>query len=508
MTSDGGTILARAVTDGGDRLLSADDPLASLQLCCGGTIPGAIAIPALAELVRQARRTGLRLARSMAAQDGQDAIRAWVEIEPRGPGTRPNAAHNEGVGGADGDGDGKTGRTRGCAITVRHWHAVPLAPEDPSVGRRHRAAVDRAQADLVARLDARQCLVAVAGEAPDLLALIADMQRGLGRPWTDFVTVSCEHPGPGENREPSMDRRPLDGSTVEISGSSRKWRVTLEPLAGPGGASAGVGDALAGPAGDGFDLYLVAETLLAGDGGHAKDPPGLADGDHVFGRVFGRGLAPVLRRPIARIIANAETIRMRMAGPLEEQYTDFAADIVAAGEHLLTLVEDLADLEVIEADDFSTVTESIDLADVARRAAAILSGRARSKQILIVAPADDVSLPARADLRRTLQVLLNLIGNALHYAPEQTRIGIELARSAGCAQVTVADQGPGLSPEQQSRLFEKFERLGRSGSGGSGLGLYISRRLARAMGGDVTTASALGKGARFTLSLPGDWSVE
>jgi len=66
----------------------------------------------------------------------------------------------------------------------------------------------------------------------------------------------------------------------------------------------------------------------------------------------------------------------------------------------------------------------------------------------------------------------------------------------------VADQGEGLSAEQQARAFDKFERLGRTGDGGSGLGLYISRRLARAMGGDVMIDSAPGQGARFMLDLP------
>ena len=67
--------------------------------------------------------------------------------------------------------------------------------------------------------------------------------------------------------------------------------------------------------------------------------------------------------------------------------------------------------------------------------------------------------------------------------------------------VIVADQGPGLSDEDQARVFEKFERLGRSGDGGSGLGLYISRRLARAMRGDLTVESAPGQGARFILEV-------
>jgi signal transduction histidine kinase len=75
-----------------------------------------------------------------------------------------------------------------------------------------------------------------------------------------------------------------------------------------------------------------------------------------------------------------------------------------------------------------------------------------------------------------LQVLLNLIGNAIRYSPENSSISLILTGGAGVARITVADQGPGLSPQDAARVFDKFERLGRSGDGGSGLGLYISRR--------------------------------
>jgi signal transduction histidine kinase len=68
--------------------------------------------------------------------------------------------------------------------------------------------------------------------------------------------------------------------------------------------------------------------------------------------------------------------------------------------------------------------------------------------------------------------------------------------------VAVIDQGAGIDPADRERIFDKFERLGRDDSGGSGLGLYISRRLARAMGGDIVIGSAPGEGARFILSLP------
>ena len=101
-----------------------------------------------------------------------------------------------------------------------------------------------------------------------------------------------------------------------------------------------------------------------------------------------------------------------------------------------------------------------------------------------------------------LQILLNLVGNAIRYSPDDSQVWIRLDRIGSRALITVADQGHGLGEDQQERIFEKFERLGRSGDGGSGLGLYISRRIARAMDGDLTVESAPGQGARFTLSVP------
>ena len=113
-------------------------------------------------------------------------------------------------------------------------------------------------------------------------------------------------------------------------------------------------------------------------------------------------------------------------------------------------------------------------------------------------------MPVVAEFRRVLQILLNLIGNAIRYSPEKSTIAIRLEQVGPRALVVVADQGPGLSSEDALRVFDKFERLGRSGDGGTGLGLYISRRLARAMKGDLTVASEQGNGAAFALELPAE----
>lgn len=442
---------ARARTDAADRLVAADEPLLGLQLRCGGDIPGVIAIPALREAVGKARTLGLKLARPIIAQDGSDSVTAWVEIDPRDD---------------------------GCLIEFRHWRAKPLPSEDEAILARRKLAVEQQVAELHARLDARQNVLYAAAETAELAELAARMDAGRGRPWTDFVTI------PGSAHQQPLHWRLLDGAPVAVKGTERPWRATLVPVGLPGAEPAG------------FELYLGSDFPAP----QPAEPSPVAE--QIRARMIGREVAPVLRQPIARIIANAETIRSRLAGPLSEEYSGYAADIATAGQHLLALIDDLTDLEVVEADDFTTAPDRIDLAEVARQAAGILGVKARERGIRIDAPREGEAQPAVAEFRRVLQVLLNLVGNALGYAPEGSQIWIRLEQDGAAARVIVADQGPGLAPEQQQKVFEKFERLGRSGDGGSGLGLYISRRLARAMGGDLTVESAPGQGARFILTVP------
>jgi len=453
-------LLAQGRSDAAGRLVVASERLSELQFECGGELPGVIAIPALRELESKARTFGLKLARTIRASNGRDAITAWVEIEPDARG--------------------------GTDMRFASWQSAPLPPEDTAQIAEHRAAIDRTLAELVARLDQRQCLLSVECEAADLAGLCSAMKAGLGRPWTDFVSID------GANHQQPMHWRLLDGASLTIAGSQRKWRATLLPQQVPGRDPAG------------FELCLTADVPLP----QTRPLDAEASAPRNSQGLVGRNVAPVLRQPITRIIANAETIRTRLAGPLADEYSQYAADIAAAGQHLLALVEDLSDLEVVESEDFNTAPDRIDLAQVAQQAASILAGRAQEKGIAIDPPRQGESLGAIAESRRVLQILLNLVGNAIRYSPENSHIWIRLEDEGARARVIVADQGPGLSHEQQAKVFDKFERLGRSGEdGGSGLGLYISRRLARAMGGDLTVESAPGQGARFVLDIPADLAL-
>lgn len=447
--------IARARADSEARLIEADELVAGLQQRCGGEIGGRIAVPELLALVRKGLAYGLRLSREIAASDGDDRITAWVEVVP----------HRE-------------GEDVVCDIGIVSWHSDSLPHENETEIARLQAEIDCQLAELSARLGPNQNVLSVQSDAADLAELRERMELGIGRPWTDFV----EFPQIA-HRQP-VHWRLLDGARCLVAGSQRHWRATLVPLGQPEAGRSG------------FELYLTADTPLDDRQSSANE---LSGGT---APTLGHDIASVLREPIARIIGNAETIRSRLAGPLADEYSNYAGDISEAANHLLGLVDDLADLEAVEAVNFVTAPDAIDLADAARRASAMLGGRAQEKRIAIIVPGEGANQPAVGEFRRVMQVLLNLVSNAIRYAPEGRPIEISLGKSGNFAQITVADEGPGLSPEQQHLVFEKFERLGRSGDGGSGLGLYISRRIARAMGGDISIESAPGKGARFTLSIP------
>jgi signal transduction histidine kinase len=220
------------------------------------------------------------------------------------------------------------------------------------------------------------------------------------------------------------------------------------------------------------------------------------------GALFRKQLGPVLRQPLDRIIANAETMGSELLGPIRENYASYARDIANAARHLTALVEDLSDLEAVERPGFSTAKDDIELGDVARRAAGLLALTAADHRMTISLPDARTYVTAIAELRRVLQIMLNLITNAIRYSPDGTDVRVEVGAEDGFAYISVSDQGAGVDAEHHERIFAKFERLGRTGDGGSGLGLYISRRLARAMGGDLTVAAAKGGGAKFTLRLP------
>ncbi len=434
------------------RLLSADPRLLALQLSAGGDADGTLAVPQLASLARLARTLKVVVSRAVIAADGDVDIDLWVRAQPEGEIVR---------------------------LAIADWKERPKAIHS---------------ADYLAERNKTLSTMGSEGKwtanaAFRLLTVDDRLARHLPKSWKGerltkvFSLVQSE-----DGDFPILDAL-LDAESFSSQGATIFGQPELEVWLHGEAVKDGSGK-LSGYAG-GFRWASAPPANYADD-----DLVGAEDSQFV------ERLDQALRRPINEIISNADHISAQPDGPLKEDYVGYAGDIAAAGRHLLGLVDDLTDLQAVERNDFVVETERLDLVDVARRAAGLLGVRAADQSVQIDAPELDEQLWAKADFRRVLQIMVNLVGNAVRYSPSGAMVWIRAEQEGDLAALIVADQGKGLAIEDQERIFEKFERVDPNEPGGSGLGLYISRRLARAMGGDITVDSAPGLGARFVLTLP------
>ena len=236
------------------------------------------------------------------------------------------------------------------------------------------------------------------------------------------------------------------------------------------------GDALVGPNGS-FNGY---RAVLRAEAAQPSAEPQVA------------AIDDLLRQPLDRIIDEAQQIAGRAEGPLRSDYAAYASDIAAAARHLLAVLQSMGD-ESVKGQD------RVDLAAIAGEAIGLVQRQADERGVKLIREGEE-QLPVRGQGRALTQILVNLIGNAVRFSPAGQEVRVTLT-SGDLASVTVADLGPGVPLEDQERIFERFEQVEPRGEG-AGLGLAISRRLARSMGGDISLVSTPGQGARFTLSLP------
>jgi signal transduction histidine kinase len=241
------------------------------------------------------------------------------------------------------------------------------------------------------------------------------------------------------------------------------------------------------------EVVTGAEGSFAGFRGSVQSngEPAAAAPDRTA--AFDHALDEVLRSPLDRIIESAERIVERADGPLRSDYASYGNDIAAAARHLLSVLTSIGEEPAL-------TQNSIDLAALSAEAIVLLDAAAEERGITIEPDSTD-PLPAKGEERAVIQILVNLMGNAIRHSPEGGQVRLVFGRSDGSASVSVLDEGPGIAEADRQRIFERFERADPR-DGGTGLGLAISRRLARSMGGDVTLDSAPGEGARFTLTLP------
>jgi two-component system phosphate regulon sensor histidine kinase PhoR len=174
-------------------------------------------------------------------------------------------------------------------------------------------------------------------------------------------------------------------------------------------------------------------------------------------------------------------------------------------QRLHELIEDLLELSRLESNQFQLKQETVDVVDTANLVASLFRERAEKKKVKLLVRAGEKPIALRTDQRALEQVLTNLVDNAIKYCPAGSTIAIDAIEEKDMTCVRVQDDGPGIDPKHLPRLFERFYRVdaGRSRDvGGTGLGLSIVKHLSEAMGGEVDVESAVGRGSKFTLTLP------
>lgn len=435
-------------------LVSADPPLARLHADAGGLPGGKVAIPQIATVARLARALSVPVSRPVLVADGPRTIELHVDAHPD---------------------------TDGVGLAISGWDRIAPVPVGGSAAdREHDFA--RLEADGAWETDANLRLMRLSDAVDGELGVSPTAVRGM--PLARVFRLIPDDVGDLPILSALANRTSFADQKAELVESDNlAVRLSGEPVFDESGRFSG----------------LRGRVSLLSSRRDGPEPDIRANYPPDDG--FARRLDAALRGPIGRIIHNADAAAAQIDGPVRRGYAGYANDIASAARHLLGLVDDLANLQAVERADFTIETDIVDLADIARRAAGLLGVRAADRRVRIDRPAEDEQLPAIGDFGRVLQIMVNLIGNAVRYSPEGSAVWIRSETEGDMAVLIVADQGKGIAAEDHERIFGKFERVDQSEPGGSGLGLYISRRLARAMGGDITVDSAPGQGARFILTL-------
>lgn len=211
-----------------------------------------------------------------------------------------------------------------------------------------------------------------------------------------------------------------------------------------------------------------------------------------------------LRNPISSISGFSELLLSEDMGPLTEEQNEFVGIIHDASQRMLALLNDLLDISMIESGKLELRVEQGSLKRLIEDQIHINRIIAEKKGIMLHARLSEIP-DALFDANRITQVIDNLVGNAIKFSPSGSKIHITLAREENMAKVSVMDEGPGISSEDQTKLFGEFQRLSTQPTGGeksTGLGLSIVKKIIEAHRGTVGVESRIGKGSTFSFTIP------
>jgi PAS domain S-box-containing protein len=213
-----------------------------------------------------------------------------------------------------------------------------------------------------------------------------------------------------------------------------------------------------------------------------------------------------LRTPLTAIKGSADNMLDGLTGSLNEKQVRYLARIKSNADRLSRLINDLLDLSRIESGRVEVRSTTLTLTALAEEVSEHLRSLAAEKLIRIEVPSRDPKLTVWADRDKVTQVLMNLIGNAVKFTPQNGKVTVAVEKNGDdYVQISVDDTGPGILPEEKNKIFSKFYQVAnieREKPKGSGLGLAISKALVEMHGGRIWVESEVGKGSTFYFTLP------
>ncbi|MFB3829290.1 MAG: hybrid sensor histidine kinase/response regulator [Bryobacteraceae bacterium] len=217
---------------------------------------------------------------------------------------------------------------------------------------------------------------------------------------------------------------------------------------------------------------------------------------------FLAGMSHELRTPLNSILGFTDLLLQERAGALNPRQHEFLSHVKGAADHLLALINDVLDLSKIEAGHGEIRCEHFALQQALGEVLPGLRELAAQKGIGFATPAEE--FPVYADRLRFKQIVYNLVSNALKFTPRGGRVTLSVSERGEEICLTVADTGIGIPPEEQESIFDKFHQVQSATPvrEGAGLGLAISKRLVEQHGGRIWVESEVGRGSRFTFTLP------
>lgn len=316
----------------------------------------------------------------------------------------------------------------------------------------------------------------------------------VGRPWDDIAGRSFLEPFHPDDRrtvQEAVARRRTGASDHYdvrlLHASGREVHVRIH------GAPLMLGGAFAGSIAVVTDITDLAAALRAAREGRRD-----ADDASIAKSRFLSWVSHELRTPLNTIAGFAQLLESSLKDPGNRT---MAASINTAAAHVNGLVQDLLDYSRAEAHMLEPSLETVDLRGVVDDAVVLAGGSARANQVEV--RVDVPELWVVADRRHLLQAVLNLLSNAVKYGGTGSAVHVTAHSEEQRVLLAVADDGPGIAPELQQRVFRPFERLDHEGPvEGVGLGLSIADAFVRAMHGRLTLTSPPGGGATFVIDLP------